>query len=171
MNSVYLRKVVSYWRNQFDWKKQVQVLNKYPHFKTKIEGKSHQDQNQSSFNYIIHPIHIHSTLHNIKICTKGNWFVVCLSQDWMCTLSMSGQSVARGRGSCLWCLFMDGQAHSSSSTKSFHCSQRHRMSWCLRSSVPLFQDMATRKPHTNKVKKANRTKKPACTYSIMYNVL
>uniref|UniRef100_A0A8C9TJA7 Epoxide hydrolase n=1 Tax=Scleropages formosus TaxID=113540 RepID=A0A8C9TJA7_SCLFO len=37
-NSTYLRKVVSYWRNEFDWKKQVKVLNKYPHFKTKIEG-------------------------------------------------------------------------------------------------------------------------------------
>uniref|UniRef100_A0A667YA24 Epoxide hydrolase n=1 Tax=Myripristis murdjan TaxID=586833 RepID=A0A667YA24_9TELE len=37
-NSTYLKKVVHYWRNQFDWKKQVAVLNKYPHFKTKIEG-------------------------------------------------------------------------------------------------------------------------------------
>ncbi|MGH0169776.1 UNVERIFIED_CONTAM: hypothetical protein FKN15_059646 [Acipenser sinensis] len=37
-NSTHLRKVVSYWRNQFDWKKQVKLLNKYPHFKTKIEG-------------------------------------------------------------------------------------------------------------------------------------
>ncbi|CAG6017578.1 unnamed protein product [Menidia menidia] len=37
-NSTYLKKVVSYWRNEFDWKKQVAVLNKYPHFKTKIEG-------------------------------------------------------------------------------------------------------------------------------------
>ncbi|KAJ8361485.1 hypothetical protein SKAU_G00180100 [Synaphobranchus kaupii] len=37
-NSTYLRRVVSYWRNQFDWKEQVKVLNKYPHFKTKIEG-------------------------------------------------------------------------------------------------------------------------------------
>ncbi|XP_072503808.1 epoxide hydrolase 1 isoform X1 [Notamacropus eugenii] len=37
-NSSYLKKVVSYWRNQFDWKKQVEILNKYPHFKTKIEG-------------------------------------------------------------------------------------------------------------------------------------
>ncbi|MBN3302926.1 HYEP hydrolase, partial [Amia calva] len=37
-NSAYLGKVVSYWRNQFDWKKQVEKLNKYPHFKTKIEG-------------------------------------------------------------------------------------------------------------------------------------
>uniref|UniRef100_A0A8C8SLM8 Epoxide hydrolase n=1 Tax=Pelusios castaneus TaxID=367368 RepID=A0A8C8SLM8_9SAUR len=37
-NSVYLREVVSYWRNQFNWKKQVEVLNKFPQFKTKIEG-------------------------------------------------------------------------------------------------------------------------------------
>ncbi|XP_075564611.1 epoxide hydrolase 1 isoform X4 [Pelecanus crispus] len=36
-NSVYLRKVVSYWKNQFNWKKQVEVLNKYPQFKTKIQ--------------------------------------------------------------------------------------------------------------------------------------
>ncbi|KAF1624183.1 UNVERIFIED_CONTAM: Epoxide hydrolase 1, partial [Eudyptes robustus] len=37
-NSVYLRKVVSYWKNQFNWKKQVEVLNKYPQFKIKIQG-------------------------------------------------------------------------------------------------------------------------------------
>lgn len=37
-NSIYLKKVVSYWRHQFDWQKQVALLNKYPHFKTKIEG-------------------------------------------------------------------------------------------------------------------------------------
>ncbi|KFU87477.1 Epoxide hydrolase 1, partial [Chaetura pelagica] len=37
-NSVYLRKVVSYWKKQFNWKKQVEVLNKYPQFKTKIQG-------------------------------------------------------------------------------------------------------------------------------------
>ncbi|KAG9282600.1 epoxide hydrolase 1 [Astyanax mexicanus] len=37
-NSSYLQKVVSYWRNNFDWRKQVDKLNKYPHFKTKIEG-------------------------------------------------------------------------------------------------------------------------------------
>lgn len=37
-NSTHLKKVVSYWRNEFDWKKQVDVLNKYPHFKTNIEG-------------------------------------------------------------------------------------------------------------------------------------
>ncbi|XP_028279456.1 epoxide hydrolase 1 [Parambassis ranga] len=37
-NSTYLQKVVSYWRHEFDWKKQVAMLNQYPHFKTKIEG-------------------------------------------------------------------------------------------------------------------------------------
>nr|ACQ91144.1 microsomal epoxide hydrolase [Mugil cephalus] len=37
-NSTYLKKVVSYWRHEFDWKKQVAMLNEYPHFKTKIEG-------------------------------------------------------------------------------------------------------------------------------------
>ncbi|XP_056213640.1 epoxide hydrolase 1 isoform X3 [Falco biarmicus] len=36
-NSVYLRKVVSYWKNEFNWKKQVEILNKYPQFKTKIQ--------------------------------------------------------------------------------------------------------------------------------------
>ncbi|KAM9316181.1 epoxide hydrolase 1-like [Gastrophryne carolinensis] len=37
-NSTYLRKVVSYWRNKFDWRKQLEILNQYPHFKSKIEG-------------------------------------------------------------------------------------------------------------------------------------
>ncbi|XP_055672234.1 epoxide hydrolase 1-like isoform X2 [Falco peregrinus] len=37
-NSSYLQKVVAYWRNQFDWRKQVEILNKYPHFRTTIEG-------------------------------------------------------------------------------------------------------------------------------------
>uniref|UniRef100_A0A8C6WFU7 Epoxide hydrolase n=1 Tax=Neogobius melanostomus TaxID=47308 RepID=A0A8C6WFU7_9GOBI len=37
-NSTHLKKVVSYWRHEFDWKKQVEMLNKYPHYKTKIEG-------------------------------------------------------------------------------------------------------------------------------------
>lgn len=38
-NSSYLQKVVAYWRNQFDWRKQVEVLNKYAHFQTTIEGE------------------------------------------------------------------------------------------------------------------------------------
>lgn len=37
-NATHLKKVVSYWRHEFDWKKQVEILNKYPHYKTKIEG-------------------------------------------------------------------------------------------------------------------------------------
>ncbi|XP_036703116.1 epoxide hydrolase 1 isoform X2 [Balaenoptera musculus] len=37
-NSNYLKKIISYWRNEFDWRKQVEILNGYPHFKTKIEG-------------------------------------------------------------------------------------------------------------------------------------
>ncbi|XP_044303617.1 epoxide hydrolase 1-like [Varanus komodoensis] len=37
-NSNYLKKVVSYWRNQFDWQKQVKILNQYSHYKTTIEG-------------------------------------------------------------------------------------------------------------------------------------
>ena len=37
-NSNYLKKILSYWQNEFDWRKQVEVLNRYPHFKTKIEG-------------------------------------------------------------------------------------------------------------------------------------
>ena len=38
-NASYLKKVVSYWRNEFDWRKQVEIINQYPHFKTKIEGE------------------------------------------------------------------------------------------------------------------------------------
>uniref|UniRef100_A0A8D0GWY0 Epoxide hydrolase n=1 Tax=Sphenodon punctatus TaxID=8508 RepID=A0A8D0GWY0_SPHPU len=37
-NSTYLQRVISYWRNQFDWQKQVEILNQYPHYKTTIEG-------------------------------------------------------------------------------------------------------------------------------------
>ncbi|KAJ8009139.1 hypothetical protein DPEC_G00085790 [Dallia pectoralis] len=37
-NSHCLQKVVSYWRHDFDWRRQVEKLNKYPHYKTNIEG-------------------------------------------------------------------------------------------------------------------------------------
>lgn len=37
-NSTYLKNVVFYWKHQFDWEKQVKMINQYPHFKTKIEG-------------------------------------------------------------------------------------------------------------------------------------
>lgn len=43
-NSSYLKKVVSFWRNEFDWRKQVEILNQYPHFKTKIEGEIPEHQ-------------------------------------------------------------------------------------------------------------------------------
>ncbi|XP_066451342.1 epoxide hydrolase 1-like [Eleutherodactylus coqui] len=33
-----LQKIVSYWRNTFDWGKQVETINRYPHYKTNIEG-------------------------------------------------------------------------------------------------------------------------------------
>ncbi|KAM3930699.1 epoxide hydrolase 1-like [Leptodactylus fuscus] len=33
-----LQKVVSYWRDSFDWGKQVEIINRYPHYKTNIEG-------------------------------------------------------------------------------------------------------------------------------------
>lgn len=51
-NSTYLKKVVSYWRHEFDWKKQVAVLNMYPHFKTKIEG-THSPAKSTGFALII----------------------------------------------------------------------------------------------------------------------
>lgn len=38
-NSNYLRKVASYWRHEFNWDRQIKILNKYPHFKTNIEGE------------------------------------------------------------------------------------------------------------------------------------
>lgn len=37
-NSHYLHKVISYWRHDFDWRRQVDKLNQYSHFKTNIEG-------------------------------------------------------------------------------------------------------------------------------------
>ncbi|XP_075060566.1 epoxide hydrolase 1-like [Mixophyes fleayi] len=38
MNGAELQKIVSYWRNTFDWGKQVEIINRYPHYKTSIEG-------------------------------------------------------------------------------------------------------------------------------------
>ena len=38
MNSDYLKKVIKYWEERFDWPKQVAVLNTYPQFTTFIEG-------------------------------------------------------------------------------------------------------------------------------------
>ncbi|NP_001365361.1 epoxide hydrolase 1 isoform e [Homo sapiens] len=52
-NSNYLKKVISYWRNEFDWKKQVEILNRYPHFKTKIEGSALNDSPVGLAAYIL----------------------------------------------------------------------------------------------------------------------
>ncbi|CAL1260814.1 unnamed protein product [Larinioides sclopetarius] len=37
-NSNYLQSVIEYWKTEFDWRKQEEQINKYPHFKTYIEG-------------------------------------------------------------------------------------------------------------------------------------
>ena len=36
-NSAYLKKLLSYWQNEFDWKKQETYLNSFAHFKTTIQ--------------------------------------------------------------------------------------------------------------------------------------
>uniref|UniRef100_A0A8C5PHE1 Epoxide hydrolase n=1 Tax=Leptobrachium leishanense TaxID=445787 RepID=A0A8C5PHE1_9ANUR len=38
INSTALQRIVTYWRNDFDWSKQVEHLNRYPHYKSNIEG-------------------------------------------------------------------------------------------------------------------------------------
>ncbi|KAM6218000.1 epoxide hydrolase 1 isoform 1-T1 [Rhynchocyon petersi] len=52
-NSNYLKKVIGYWRNTFDWRKQVEILNQYPHFKTKIEGCALNDSPVGLAAYIL----------------------------------------------------------------------------------------------------------------------
>ena len=37
-NGDYLKKIVQYWRNNYDWKKQVNQLNSHSQFTTQIEG-------------------------------------------------------------------------------------------------------------------------------------
>src|SRR5687768_17437480 len=44
----YLKGLVDYWLNKFDWKKQEALLNKYPQFITEIDGQN------------IHFVHIRS---------------------------------------------------------------------------------------------------------------
>lgn len=38
MNTDYLEKILNYWANEYDFKKRAELLNKFPHFKTKIQG-------------------------------------------------------------------------------------------------------------------------------------
>jgi pimeloyl-ACP methyl ester carboxylesterase len=37
-NPAYLRELASYWLTNYDWRKQEAELNKYPQFKTEIDG-------------------------------------------------------------------------------------------------------------------------------------
>ncbi|XP_042908833.1 epoxide hydrolase 1 [Parasteatoda tepidariorum] len=37
-NPDYMKEVVEYWKTQYDWRKQEKELNKFSHFKTRIEG-------------------------------------------------------------------------------------------------------------------------------------
>jgi pimeloyl-ACP methyl ester carboxylesterase len=48
----YLKKLAEYWRNEFDWKKQEAILNKFPQFISEIDGQN------------IHFLHIKSTKPN-----------------------------------------------------------------------------------------------------------
>lgn len=34
----YLKELVTYWQNEFDWRAQEQLLNRYPQFKTDVDG-------------------------------------------------------------------------------------------------------------------------------------
>ncbi|XP_053314547.1 epoxide hydrolase 1-like [Spea bombifrons] len=38
LNASHLQKIVSYWRKSFDWRRQVERINRYPHYKVTIEG-------------------------------------------------------------------------------------------------------------------------------------
>lgn len=37
-NSDFLQKIVSYWHDKYDWRKREVLINKYPHFKTRVGG-------------------------------------------------------------------------------------------------------------------------------------
>lgn len=125
-NSTYLKTVVSYWRQTFDWKKQVRVLNQYPHFKTKIEGTHNPELklqvllpiNQTSWPTFGPHVRVLFYFHT-------NYFVSM--QGWMCTTSMCDQHTVRTRRFCLLCWFTAGRAPSMSSTRFCPFSQRTRM--------------------------------------------
>lgn len=38
MNTIYLENILDYWVNKYDFKKREERLNKFPRFKTKIQG-------------------------------------------------------------------------------------------------------------------------------------
>ena len=37
-NIDFARELIEYWKNEFNWKKQVDVLNKYSHYRIKVNG-------------------------------------------------------------------------------------------------------------------------------------
>lgn len=37
-NTVYLKELVSYWIEGYDWRKQQRAINAYPQFRTEIDG-------------------------------------------------------------------------------------------------------------------------------------
>ncbi|MFB6457114.1 epoxide hydrolase family protein [Chitinophaga sp. Hz27] len=38
MNPAYLRELVDYWQHSYDWRKQEEILNSFPQYKTEIDG-------------------------------------------------------------------------------------------------------------------------------------
>lgn len=38
MNTDYLEKILTYWLDKFDFNKRAELLNRFPHYKTKIQG-------------------------------------------------------------------------------------------------------------------------------------
>ena len=133
-NSNYLEKVVSYWRNDFDWRRQIDKINQYPHFKTKIEGEA-----------ALLPIHSWE-----RYCHISNLFILIqIPCRYWCPLpACEAQKGARGN----YCYSSDHGSRlawvlSMSSTGWSHCLQSRptRMTLCLRWCVPPYQGMVSLK--------------------------
>jgi len=43
INTDFLRKLIDYWINTYDFQKREKYINKYPHFITNIRGKEHNN--------------------------------------------------------------------------------------------------------------------------------
>lgn len=55
MNTVYLEKILKYWLEEYNFKARAQRLNRFPHFKTKIQGLD------------IHYIRVKPNATNVKV--------------------------------------------------------------------------------------------------------
>ena len=53
-NLTFMKELVAYWQDEFDWNKQEKNLNQLPHFQTEIDG------------YTIHFIHVRGKGNNLK---------------------------------------------------------------------------------------------------------